>query len=133
MTERHVEPIVQAPSRRRHSRIGKGFSIKELQDAGLTVAKAKKLDIAIDMRRRTSYDKNVQMLKMEYTIDFPLTEITGVGKAAEKKLIHAGIFDARDIAEMSLDELSARVKYSRSKLKKWQAEAKKMTKRKHSQ
>ena len=128
MAKRHVAPIVQVPDRRGRSRIGRGFSVKELLDAGLTVAQAKELGIAVDMRRRTSHAKNTQMLKMEYVVAFPLTEIKGVGESVEKELIHAGIFDARDLAEMSLGELSAKVKYSKSKLKKWQAEAKKITK-----
>jgi predicted flap endonuclease-1-like 5' DNA nuclease len=127
MTERRVEPIVQSPSRRKHSRTGRGFSVKEVQDAGLTVAKAKKLGITVDKRRRTFHPENTRMLKIEYVITFPLIEIKGVGKSAEKELVRAGVFDARDLAEMDIDELSTRVKYSKAKLKGWQAEAKRTT------
>ncbi len=133
MAERRVEPIVRVPNRRKRSRIGRGFSIKELREAGLTVANARKLGVAVDRRRRTFYPENARMLKMEYVVTFPLTEITGVGKSTEKELTRAGVFDACDLAEMDIDELSTKVKYSKTKLKEWQAEAKKITKAKLSQ
>ncbi len=129
MRERHVEPIVQAPGRR-HSRKGKGFSIKELQEADLTVKRARSLGIPVDTRRKTSYSENSRRLKLEYLITFPLIDIKGVGKSIEEELIHAGIFDARDLAETEIDELSAKLKYSKKRLKKWQAEATRLVKEK---
>ncbi len=133
MWEKHAKPVVQAPSRKRCSREGKGFSIAELQDVGLTVSRARSLGVLIDVRRRTHYPENSRTLKMNYVITFPLREIKGVGKSAEAGLVRAGVFDARDLAEANIEELSAKVKYSASKLEKWQAEAKRIVKEKLSQ
>ncbi|UCD73014.1 MAG: ribosomal protein L13e [Candidatus Bathyarchaeota archaeon] len=132
MRERRVEPLVQA-SGRSHSRRGKGFSVKELQEAGLTIGRARSLGISVDTRRKTSYSENSRILKQEYLITFPLTEIKGVGKSIEEELIHAGIFDARDLAETEIDELSVKLNYSKNRLKKWKTEATKMVKEKLSQ
>jgi ribosomal protein L13E len=129
MRERRVEPLVQA-SRRRHSRKGKGFNVKELQEVDLTIERARSLGIPVDTRRKTSYPENSKRLKLEYLITFPLTEIKGVGKSIEEELIHTGIFDARDLAETEIDELSAKLNYSKNRLKKWQAEAKRIVKKK---
>lgn len=129
MRERRVEPLVQA-SGRRYSRKGKGFSIKELQEADLTVKRARSLGIPVDTRRKTSYSENSRRLKIEYLITFPLMDIKGVGKSIEEELIQAGVFDARDLAETEIDELSSKLKYSKKRLNKWQAEATRMVKEK---
>ena len=133
MWEKHAKPIIQAPGRKGCSREGKGFSVAELQDVGLTVSRAKSLGVLIDMRRRTHYPENSRMLKMRYVITFPLKEIKGVGKSAETELVRAGIFDARDLAAVDIKELSSKVKYPASKLEKWQTEAKRIVKEKLSQ
>ena len=44
-------------------RSGKGFSFRELQDAGLTVKEAVKRSIRIDRRRRTSHRANVETVR----------------------------------------------------------------------
>lgn len=133
MREKNAKPVIQAPGRKGCSREGKGFSIAELQDVGLTVSHAKGLGVLIDMRRRTRYPENSKTLKMNYIITFPLREIKGVSKSAEKALVQAGISDARDLAEVSIEELSGKVKYPASKLEKWQAEAKGIVKERLSQ
>jgi hypothetical protein len=43
-------------------RKGRGFSLKELEKAGLTKAIAKKLKIPIDTRRKTAHDANIKEL-----------------------------------------------------------------------
>lgn len=129
MRERRIKPLVQA-SGRRHSRRGKGFSVKELQEAGLTLERARSLGISVDTRRKTSYSENSRRLKLEYLITFPLTKIKGVGKSIEEELIHAGIFDARDLAETEIDDLSVKLNYSKNRLKKWKTEATRMVKEK---
>ncbi|MEM2227426.1 MAG: ribosomal protein L13e [Candidatus Bathyarchaeia archaeon] len=44
-------------------REGKGFSLSELKEAGLTIDLAKKLGIAIDKRRSSLRRENVEILK----------------------------------------------------------------------
>jgi large subunit ribosomal protein L13e len=56
-----IRPIVKSPKGK--LRIGKGFSIGELREAGLTIEKAKKLRISIDRRRKTVFQHNIDKLK----------------------------------------------------------------------
>ena len=44
-------------------RNGKGFSRKELKEAGLSLKEALKLRISIDSRRRTAHEENVKAIK----------------------------------------------------------------------
>ena len=44
-------------------RKGKGFSKLELAEVGLTIAKAKKLGIPVDPRRRSKHEWNIKILR----------------------------------------------------------------------
>ncbi|AOL17124.1 50S ribosomal protein L13e [Sulfolobus sp. A20] len=44
-------------------RVGKGFSVGEIVKAGLTIEKARKLGIYVDIRRKSVHEENIQMLK----------------------------------------------------------------------
>jgi|YelNatPaOPRAMG01_1025707.scaffolds.fasta_scaffold556066_1 large subunit ribosomal protein L13e len=55
-----IRPIVKHKSVIRE---GRGFSLKELKEAGLTIDTAKKLNIAIDKRRSSLRKENVEKLK----------------------------------------------------------------------
>ena len=56
--------IVYVPgSRGRKKRLGRGFSIGELQSAGISLSEAKKLGIYVDKRRRSVHQENVEYLK----------------------------------------------------------------------
>jgi len=44
-------------------RIGRGFSVNELKEAGITIDKARKIGIYIDFRRRSKHIENVEKLK----------------------------------------------------------------------
>jgi ribosomal protein L13E len=48
---------------REKKRHGKGFSREELKKAGTNFKDALKLDIPIDLKRKTSHDENVDALK----------------------------------------------------------------------
>lgn len=47
----------------REKREGKGFSLSELEKAGITIEEAKRLGIPVDKRRRTCHEWNVEVLK----------------------------------------------------------------------
>ncbi len=48
---------------KREKRLGRGFSLGELQKAGLTLKDAKKLGIYVDKRRKSVHEENVEYLK----------------------------------------------------------------------
>lgn len=76
LSSRAPKPLVQAHSRGglpAKTRIGRGFSISELKAVGLNVKRAKRLGLKIDVRRRTSHEVNVNVLKeflksIQYTL-----------------------------------------------------------------
>ncbi len=57
-------PIVYKPGTGKlRSRKGRGFSLGELQQAGLDVKTARKLGIYVDERRKSVHPENVETLK----------------------------------------------------------------------
>ncbi len=44
-------------------KVGKGFSRKELEEAGLSIKDALKLGIRVDIRRRSAHEWNVKALR----------------------------------------------------------------------
>ena len=54
------EPHVKSGKR---IRVGRGFSTKELDQAGLSVQEARRNGIRVDVRRKTAHDGNVSALK----------------------------------------------------------------------
>jgi len=58
--ERLISPIVK---RGRKTRAGRGFSLGELKEAGVTPDEARRLGVPVDPRRRSTHPENVEMLK----------------------------------------------------------------------
>jgi len=63
------KPIVKVPVLKREAgvpskkyKVGKGYSIGELQKVGLTVEEARKLGIYVDERRESVYEENIKAL-----------------------------------------------------------------------
>ena len=56
-----LRPLVKGM--RGKMRKGKGFSLDELREVGLNARQAKKLGIAVDKRRRSVREENIELLK----------------------------------------------------------------------
>jgi ribosomal protein L13E len=56
----HIKPIVKPDGKQRS---GRGFSPEELKKAGIDPAEAKRLEIPVDKRRKTSHNQNVKAVK----------------------------------------------------------------------
>lgn len=62
-------PKVKPPALIRHGKIvkkwkiGKGFSIGEIRKAGLTVKKARKLELRVDKRRKSVHEENIKAIR----------------------------------------------------------------------
>lgn len=125
--EERPEAMVLRLIRGRRRRKGRGFSVDEIQRAGLTLHKARMLSVSIDRRRRTSHPWNVQRLRSLHLV-VPLTEIRGIGEATSTELMEASVSDAHDLARCDVEKLSEKVRHSAKTLRKWQMEAKRLIK-----
>ncbi|WXG41022.1 MAG: ribosomal protein L13e [Candidatus Freyarchaeum deiterrae] len=118
-----IEPSVMQSQDSSKLKAGKGFSLGEIQEAGLSVHEAKRLSLRIDRRRKTTHKENVTTIKTymkegkdkgkkrkeeeaqklpteaEKTAIADLTKIEGLNKKLAKKLI--------DLKINSLDALSS--------------------------
>ena len=64
--ESKPQPMVLAivkPTQPIKKRVGKGFSLGELREAGLTKQQARKLGLRVDKMRKTTHSENVSLLK----------------------------------------------------------------------
>ncbi|MHA1949645.1 MAG: ribosomal protein L13e [Candidatus Thorarchaeota archaeon] len=100
-----AEPTVKSP-RDGRPKIGRGFSIEETKQAGLTIEDARRMGLIVDLRRKTAHSQNVTALN-QYMKD--LEEL--VAKLAEESVPVRGAADA----EKELASLRA-VKVSEAKL-----------------
>jgi len=60
--EDSARPVVKSPDSN-SLRTGRGFSRKEISEAGLTVYEARSVGLVVDLRRRTAYSENVEMIE----------------------------------------------------------------------
>ncbi len=93
---------------------GKGFSRKELKEAGLDLQEALRLALPIDSRRSSRHEENVETLKTYIKETKPrspkkkervetaksrIEEIEGIGPTYAKKLVDIGIETTDDLLE----------------------------------
>lgn len=58
----NLVPLVRSPTTKK-LREGKGFSVGELKQAGVTLELGKKLGIRVDRRRKSVREENVKILR----------------------------------------------------------------------
>ncbi len=121
-----ADPTVRAPKDAK-PRKGRGFSRDEITKAGLSVKAARDMDLIVDLRRKTSYEENIEALKqymddlqsyisaleaeapsagIEYEAVDVLSSLKVVKKADAKKLVEAGIHTLEDLAYCELDKIA---------------------------
>ncbi len=133
-----AEPVVKSPKDGKPRR-GRGFTRKELENAGLTVEDARNMGLIVDLRRRTTYEQNVEILK-EYiqdmedivsalaaeetsTVDVSLaidelSSLKAVSVENAKLLVEAGILSVSDLAYCEIDKVANKTGIDEEKLTK---------------
>ena len=114
-----AEPVVKSP-RDARPKIGRGFSIDEAKQAGLTIAEARRMGLIVDLRRKTAHQENIDALKqyakdvkkiaasvskpkpkpvkgLDKAID-ELSTLRAVKKVEAKQLAEIGIMNMSDLA-----------------------------------
>ena len=57
----HIKPkIIKTNGKQRN---GKGFSLHEIEKAGLKTAQARRIGLPVDLRRKTAHEENVATVK----------------------------------------------------------------------
>ena len=112
-----AEPVVKSP-RDARPKIGRGFSIDEAKQAGLTIAEARRMGLIVDLRRKTTHQENIDalkqyakdVLKIAATVSKPkpvkgldkaideLSTLRAVKKVEAKQLAEIGIMNMSDLA-----------------------------------
>ncbi len=112
-----ADPTVKSPGTGRDRR-GRGFSRHEIEEAGLAIDEARRMGLIVDVRRKTSYDENIEVIKQyindleEFaaevssatsTIDADaviaeLSSLRAVKKSEAQLLFDAGIRSLEDLA-----------------------------------
>ena len=127
-----------------HPRRGRGFSKKELQESGLSIAEARNLGLIIDLRRKSFYQDNVEVLKsyaeemkqllsMEAEKPTPsetkqaavddLSALKSVTVSNAKLLVDAGIATIEDLAYCEIDKVSKKTGIDEDQITKMIKEA----------
>lgn len=122
--EKIIAKVSRAMGTRRW-RTGRGFSKKEINEAGLTFHKVRMLRLPIDKRRRTVHPGNVQLLRRHCTV-IPLTDIKGIGVEIALEMKEIGIISVQDLLYWDAAVLSEKIRPSVKILKKWQLQARQL-------
>jgi replicative superfamily II helicase len=121
-----AEPMVIS-SKDARPRRGRGFTRGEIKEVGLTVQEARNMGLIVDLRRKSAYSENVDILK-QYLIEMEefikhimeseeaavapsstvsdLASLKGVKKADAEALFSAGIKSIEDLAYCEMDKVA---------------------------
>jgi predicted ArsR family transcriptional regulator len=120
-----AEPVVKSP-RDARPKIGRGFSIDEAKQAGLTIAEARRMGLIVDLRRKTTHQENTDALKqyakdvkkiaatvlkpksvkgLDKAID-ELSSLRAVKKVEAKQLAEIGIMNMSDLAYCEITKVA---------------------------
>jgi len=121
-----AEPTVKSPRDGRPKK-GRGFSIEETKQVGLTIDDARRMGVLVDLRRKTAHPDNVTALK-QYMKDLEelvakmakeaepvkgvddaakeLSSLRAVKVAEAKLLVHAGILSFSDLAYCDISKVA---------------------------
>ncbi|TET11050.1 MAG: hypothetical protein E3J86_03915 [Candidatus Thorarchaeota archaeon] len=121
-----AEPTVKSPRDGRPKK-GRGFSIEETKQVGLTIDDARRMGVLVDLRRKTAHPENVTALK-QYMKDLEelvaklakevepvkdvddaakeLSSLRAVKVAEAKLLVDAGILSFSDLAYCDISKVA---------------------------
>ena len=147
-----IEPRVMRCNDSRRFRTGKGFSLGEIQGAGLTAHEAKRLSLRIDRRRKTTHEINIQAIKAyvkeqkeklkkkkeeeakritleeaEKQAVTELTKIEGLNKKLAKKLFQNKIDSLEALSSAKAKDIAKKLGVSETRVKLWIEDAKVLT------
>lgn len=142
------QPVVTRPKRYQKNRLGRGFSLKEIKAAAIPLDDAQKMNIPIDIRRKSVHDENVEKLsalyrqttstRTEAKIELDrstkeafkeLKSLKGIRGDEAKLLIEAGIKSLKDLLEENSQSLADDTQIDINKIEKWIMMAKILIKR----
>ena len=143
------DPTVKKPKKYLTLRKGRGFSLKEIKSAAIPLDDAKKLDLPIDIRRKSIHDKNVSILsalyrkivtsRAEENVELDLTkkeaykelkQLKNIKGNEAKLLIEAGVKSLATLIEEEAYSLADDTKIEAERIEKWIEYAKILIKRK---
>jgi large subunit ribosomal protein L13e len=123
-----AEPVVRSPKDRRPKK-GRGFSIAEVKEAGISIRQARDMGLIVDLRRKTCHQENIEVLK-QYAADLQkaivepkkvppkkpskdveqaiaeLSSLRAVKKTEAEALVKAGIKSFSDLAFCEIDKVA---------------------------
>jgi hypothetical protein len=125
-SDARIEPTVKS-ARTLQPRMGRGFSIDEVNQVGLPLKAARTMGLIVDLRRKTSHEDNIEILKQfmkkagkpasaKVTVSAPkvdsdaaiaeLVTIRAVKKADAVKLVKAGVKSLSELAYCDVAKVS---------------------------
>ncbi len=76
----HIKPLITKSDGKKRN--GRGFSLEEIKNAGVTKVDARKMSLPVDCRRKTAHEENVEALKQH--INKAKTELKPKSELAPK-------------------------------------------------